>query len=1114
MTKKILTLLLIIYSTSSYSLQINHNGSTINSNDNNFTFAHSIWTNTKSDDNSFKGEQINYLLIDDIYHSGTLVLYSPYGDNSTNVKLYRLNKQSSSTYTTESIPVIESNGQIVLDYYYIIEPGEYLVEADFGAVIYPHITFDFFPDGNGECIHLEPSSSSSFNCHQSWLPAHYRKEVEPWIRGKIDLILWQMGEGVNQALAEARLRYFIMDSGIDVVNGINPSNRSKIIAKKIGQVFGASIENETFSALVDQSIQHALIADDVYRLFITGGTDGAAWISVGQQITADIVDISLSVRGILEIDQLEEEFNETRIAWEMLEAYIKINRGDWNGLVLYSGLDPSDNPNIYDIIDKIAESKGIENGWFNRKYDALKIEGLFEQGVYDFGDWVETRRTLINPFNDVDRDGIINQLDEYPNHPPVVEPPNQAPIAKITPIGTTYTLGDTITLNGNESFDPDNDPISQYSWTLFKPSGSNINLTTASGVTTSFKPNIEGSYTIRLRVSDGIDSDSQDIELKVQKIYTDPELVKLQPGRFAWIDIDLGQCNLYQLGTLTVPNGEIWKEVTFGVSRGVDVVLLADSDEPPDTKGTLGCPDYQQAFDTDEEWDLFVQGGFPDWTKTLFPGDQLYVAIFSYGGINSYQIIVDITIDLDQDGDRVPDDKDAFPNNSNKQYDSDSDGVDNKADKFNNDSAASIDSDDDGCPDQWNPGKTQADSTTRLVLDKFTNDPNECLDSDNDGIGDNADLFKNDPTEWEDSDGDSIGNNSDKFDNDPAASVDDDNDGHPDRWNPGKTEADSTTNLKLDQLPDNSNEWLDTDFDGVGDNSDTFPNDFTEWTDSDNDGVGDNADAAPNDSSRSANSAPVLQDIPTQILKPNQTVQINLIINDADDDNVTTELISSPTFVSLSNTVITISPNSDSIGEHNIIVKAYDDYGGTTLKAIQITVQPERLILTVTTTGSGNGTVTSAPPGINCGNDCSESYQSGTSVTLLANSDNNSKFDGWSGACFGTSNCVVEMDSNKQVTVNFSQIKFDLIIAKDGSGKVTSTPGGIDCGDDCLESYVQGTSVTLTVAADTDWEFFEWSGTCVGSGSCVVNMNSNKSVIATFKEKTPLPDKIFESGFD
>ncbi|RPJ26489.1 MAG: hypothetical protein EHM33_11375 [Chloroflexi bacterium] len=53
--------------------------------------------------------------------------------------------------------------------------------------------------------------------------------------------------------------------------------------------------------------------------------------------------------------------------------------------------------------------------------------------------------------------------------------------------------------------------------------------------------------------------------------------------------------------------------------------------------------------------------------------------------------------------------------------------------------------------------------------------------------------------------------------------------------------------------------------------------------------------------------------------------------------------------------------------------------------------------LDVSRAGTGNGTVTSAPAGINCGSDCSENYTSGTVVTLAAAPAGRSTFAGWSG---------------------------------------------------------------------------------------------------------------------
>lgn len=55
-------------------------------------------------------------------------------------------------------------------------------------------------------------------------------------------------------------------------------------------------------------------------------------------------------------------------------------------------------------------------------------------------------------------------------------------------------------------------------------------------------------------------------------------------------------------------------------------------------------------------------------------------------------------------------------------------------------------------------------------------------------------------------------------------------------------------------------------------------------------------------------------------------------------------------------------------------------------------------LLTVAKGGSGGGTVTSSPAGINCGTDCAEKYAPETVVTLTATPAAGSVFVGWSGA--------------------------------------------------------------------------------------------------------------------
>jgi uncharacterized repeat protein (TIGR02543 family) len=72
---------------------------------------------------------------------------------------------------------------------------------------------------------------------------------------------------------------------------------------------------------------------------------------------------------------------------------------------------------------------------------------------------------------------------------------------------------------------------------------------------------------------------------------------------------------------------------------------------------------------------------------------------------------------------------------------------------------------------------------------------------------------------------------------------------------------------------------------------------------------------------------------------------------------------------------------------------------------------------------TGAGTLTSSPDGINCGADCTEVYASGTVVTLTEHPTASSVFDGWGGACSGTSGamstCSVTMDDAKTATARF-----------------------------------------------------------------------------------------------
>jgi len=79
--------------------------------------------------------------------------------------------------------------------------------------------------------------------------------------------------------------------------------------------------------------------------------------------------------------------------------------------------------------------------------------------------------------------------------------------------------------------------------------------------------------------------------------------------------------------------------------------------------------------------------------------------------------------------------------------------------------------------------------------------------------------------------------------------------------------------------------------------------------------------------------------------------------------------------------------------------------------------------LTVTLGGNATGSVTSNPPGIDCGVDCTEVYLATTPVSLTPVAGPNAVFAGWSGGCTGTGACTVTIGSAAAtVNANFNLV--------------------------------------------------------------------------------------------
>ncbi len=160
--------------------------------------------------------------------------------------------------------------------------------------------------------------------------------------------------------------------------------------------------------------------------------------------------------------------------------------------------------------------------------------------------------------------------------------------------------------------------------------------------------------------------------------------------------------------------------------------------------------------------------------------------------------------------------------------------------------------------------------------------------------------------------------------------------------------------------------------------------------------------------------------------------------------------------------------------------------------------------LTVTTSGSGTGTVTSSPTGISCPGTCSASFAPNTKVTLTETAGAANYFAGWSGACTGTSTCSLTMTSAENVSAAFtSGDALTVTMAGSGTGTVTSSPAGINCttgsATGCTAAFQPNTAVTLSESTTAPSIFSGWSGACTGSGGCTVTLSApTNAVTATF----------------
>jgi hypothetical protein len=186
---------------------------------------------------------------------------------------------------------------------------------------------------------------------------------------------------------------------------------------------------------------------------------------------------------------------------------------------------------------------------------------------------------------------------------------------------------------------------------------------------------------------------------------------------------------------------------------------------------------------------------------------------------------------------------------------------------------------------------------------------------------------------------------------------------------------------------------------------------------------------------------------------------------------------------------------------------------GVVVNCAMVTVYPSRAAL-----ATGSGVVTSSPSGVSCTESanslsgaCTFQFswplsQPQLMVSLTATPDQGSLVctypcQGGASAQAQTTPWTLSPGDAASFAWTFSLSPETLTVSRSGlgTGRVTSSPAGIDCGSTCAATFGYGESVTLTATPDPGALFSRWTGDCAGQpAACTVTLNQATSVAASF----------------
>lgn len=215
-----------------------------------------------------------------------------------------------------------------------------------------------------------------------------------------------------------------------------------------------------------------------------------------------------------------------------------------------------------------------------------------------------------------------------------------------------------------------------------------------------------------------------------------------------------------------------------------------------------------------------------------------------------------------------------------------------------------------------------------------------------------------------------------------------------------------------------------------------------------------------------------------------------------------------------------VAENSGSDSRSGTLTIAGQAYGVTQEGNPDVVAQ--QYTITINSTGTGSGTVTSDTGTLTCDSGtCTGTYDSGAQITLTAGADEGSKFAGWSGeGCEGNDTCILTISADITVVAQFTlsnQVALSVSKAGSGSGSIKFSSKGDICGTDC---YIYGLTlkrpkkIVVTAKSLAGSKFISWSGDYEGTkASLTAVMNEDRTITAYFgKPGISVPEDTIDFG--